>query len=55
MGEKEFLVTRALFLAIRCLGIVPHVHLKDVLTRLPKMIHYQIPEVTQEAWAKARL
>jgi transposase len=36
-------------------GIDPYAYLKDVLTRLPKMTNHQIPEVTPEAWAKARL
>jgi transposase len=33
----------------------PYAYLKDVLTRLLKMTNHQIPEVTPEAWAKARL
>jgi len=33
----------------------PYAYLKDVLTRLPKMTNQQIPEVTPQAWAKARL
>lgn len=36
-------------------GIDPCAHLRDVLTRLPKMTNHQIPEVTPAAWAKARL
>jgi len=36
-------------------GIDPYAYLKDVLTRLPKMTNHQIPEITPEAWAKARL
>jgi transposase len=35
-------------------GIDPYTYLKDVLTRLPTMTNHQIPEVTPEAWAKAR-
>jgi transposase len=36
-------------------GIDPYGYLKDVLTRLPRMTNHQIPEVTPQAWAKARL
>jgi transposase len=36
-------------------GIDPYAYLKDLLTRLPKMINHQIPEVTPAAWAKGRL
>jgi transposase len=35
-------------------GIDPQAYLRDVLTRLPKLITSQIPEVTPEAWAKVR-
>ena len=35
-------------------GIDPQAYLRDVLTRLPKMTTSQIPEVTPEAWTKAR-
>jgi transposase len=34
--------------------IDPYTYLRDVLTRLPHMTNRQIPEVTPEAWAKAR-
>jgi transposase len=34
--------------------IDPYTYLRDVLTRLPHMTNWQIPEVTPEAWAKAR-
>jgi len=34
--------------------IDPYTYLRDVLTRLPNMTNRQIPEVTPEAWAKAR-
>jgi transposase len=36
-------------------GIDPYAYLKDILTRLPNMTNHQIPEITPEAWAKARL
>ena len=35
-------------------GLDPFSYLRDVLTRLPTMTADQIPEVTPEAWAKAR-
>jgi len=36
-------------------GIDPYAYLKDVLTRLPRMTNWQVPEITPAAWAKARL
>ena len=36
-------------------GIDPYTYLKDVLTRLPNMTNWQIPEVTPAAWAKEHL
>jgi transposase len=36
-------------------GIDPYAYLKDVLTRLPRMTNHQIPEITPDAWGKARL
>jgi transposase len=35
-------------------GIDPYTYLREVLTRLPRMTNRQIPEVTPEAWNKAR-
>jgi transposase len=35
-------------------GIDPYAYLRDVLTRLPRMTNWQIPEVTPQAWAKAQ-
>jgi Transposase IS66 family. len=35
-------------------GIDPYTYLRDVLTRLPRMTNHQVPEVTPEAWGKAR-
>ena len=34
--------------------IDPYAYLRDVLTRLPHLTNRQIPDVTPEAWAKAR-
>ena len=36
-------------------GIDPYAYLKDVLTRLPRMTNWQIPEIIPSAWAKAHL
>lgn len=33
-------------------GLDPFAYLREVLTRLPNMTNWQIPEVTPEAWAK---
>jgi transposase len=35
-------------------GLDPYTYLREVLTRLPRMTNHQIPEVTPQAWAKAR-
>jgi hypothetical protein len=35
-------------------GIDPYTYLRDVLTRLPHMTNHQVPQVTPEAWGKAR-
>ncbi|MEQ2005703.1 MAG: IS66 family transposase [Limisphaerales bacterium] len=34
-------------------GLDPYAYLREVLTRLPRMTNWQIPEVTPAAWAKA--
>ena len=36
-------------------GLDPFVYLREVLTRLPNMTNWQIPEITPQAWAKAQL
>ncbi|HEY3760116.1 MAG TPA: transposase domain-containing protein, partial [Verrucomicrobiae bacterium] len=36
-------------------GLDPFAYLRDVLTRLPNMTNWQIPEVTPQAWHKASL
>lgn len=36
-------------------GIDPYAYLRDLLTRLPVMTNWQIPEVTPAAWAEAQL
>ncbi len=33
-------------------GLDPFAYLRDVLTRLPNMTNWQIPEVTPQAWGK---
>jgi transposase len=35
-------------------GLDPFAYLRDVLTRLPNMTNWQVPEVTPQAWGKAR-
>jgi transposase len=35
-------------------GLDPYAYLREVLTRLPNMTNWQIPEVTPETWAKTR-
>jgi len=36
-------------------GLDPYAYLREVLTRLPNMTNHQIPQVTPQAWDKARL
>ena len=36
-------------------GLDPYAYLREVLTRLPNMTNWQIPEVTPLAWGKTRL
>jgi len=36
-------------------GLDPYAYLREVLTRLPNMTNRQIPQVTPQAWDKARL
>ena len=52
-GERAAIIY-TIIESCRRLGIDPYAYLKDVLTRLPKMTNHQIPEITPEAWAKAR-
>ena len=66
LGKKNWLFVGAahagergaiLYTIVECCrrrGIDPQACLRDVLTRLPKMTTSQIPEVTPEAWTKAR-
>jgi transposase len=35
-------------------GLDPYTYLREVLSRLPHMTNHQVPEVTPEAWGKAR-
>ena len=35
-------------------GLDPYAYLRDVLTRLPRMTNWQIPEVTPDAWGKTQ-
>jgi transposase len=35
-------------------GLDPFAYLREVLTRLPNMTNWQIPEITPQAWAKVQ-
>ena len=35
-------------------GLDPFAYLRDVFTRLPSMTHWQVKDLTPEAWAKAQ-
>ena len=52
-GERSAIIY-TIIESCRRRGIDPYTYLRDVLTRLPLMTNWQIPEVTPEAWAKAR-
>lgn len=52
-GERSAIIYTVIE-SCRRRGIDPYAYLRDVLTRLPHMTNRQIPEVTPEAWAKAR-
>ena len=52
-GERSAIIYTVIE-SCRRRGIDPLAYLRDVLTRLPHMTNRQIPEVTPEAWAKAR-
>jgi transposase len=50
-GERSAIIY-TIIESCRRRGLDPYAYLKDVLTRLPHMTNWQIPEVTPEAWAK---
>jgi transposase len=52
-GERSAIIYTVIE-SCRRRGIDPYTYLRDVLTRLPNMTNWQIPEVTPEAWDKAR-
>lgn len=52
-GERSAIIYTVIE-SCRRRGLDPYTYLRDVLTRLPTMTNRQIPEVTPEAWAKAR-
>ena len=66
VGKKNFLfighpdagwysaVIYSLLGSCRRHGINPHEYLRDVLSRLPSATNHQVPELTPEAWAKAK-
>ncbi len=58
IGAKEAgwrsAVIYSLIESCRSRGMDPYEYLRDVLTRLPSMTNWQIPEVTPQAWAAAK-
>ena len=52
-GERSAIIY-TIIESCRRRGLDPYAYLKDVLTRLPHMTNWKIPEVTPEAWAKAQ-
>jgi len=52
-GERSAIIYTVIE-SCRRRGLDPYAYLRDVLTRLPTMTNWQIPEVTPEAWAKAQ-
>ncbi|MCX6894064.1 MAG: IS66 family transposase [Verrucomicrobia bacterium] len=52
-GERSAIIY-TIIESCRRRGLDPYAYLKDVLTRLPHMTNWQIPDVTPEAWAKTR-
>ncbi len=57
IGDAEAVERSAIIYTIiescRRRGLDPYAYLREVLTRMPRMTNYQIPEVTPAAWAKA--
>ncbi len=47
-------LTWAVWKNCRRLGVDPCAYLRDILTLLPRATNRQIPELTPQAWAKAR-
>jgi transposase len=47
-------VIYSLIESCRSRGIDPYEYLRDILTRLPSMTNWQIPEVTPQAWTGAK-
>jgi transposase len=50
-GERSAIIYTVIE-SCRRRGLDPYAYLKDVLTRLPHMTNWQIPEVTPSAWGK---
>jgi transposase len=51
-GERSAIIY-TLIESCRRRGLDPYAYLREVLTRLPNMTNWQIPEVTPQAWSKA--
>jgi transposase len=52
-GERSAIIYTVIE-SCRRRGLDPFAYLRDVLTRLPHMTNWQIPEVTPKAWSKTR-
>ena len=52
-GERSAIIY-TIIESCRRRGLDPYAYLKDVLTRLPHMTNWKIPEATPEAWAKTK-
>ena len=52
-GERSAIIYTVIE-SCRRRGLDAYAYLKDVLTRLPRMTNHQTPEVTPQAWGKAR-
>jgi transposase len=53
-GERSAIIY-TIIESCRRRGLDPYAYLRELLTRLPHMTNWQIPEVTPEAWGKTRL
>jgi len=51
-GERSAIIY-TLIESCRRRGLDPYAYLREVLTRLPNMTNWQIPEVAPQAWSKA--
>jgi transposase len=52
-GERSAIIYTVIE-SCRRRGLDPYTYLREILTKLPHMTNWQIPEVTPETWAKTR-